>query len=102
MEAKHTATPPLNVKMMKVYGQGVGNYVFIVKGGYTIAHVFAGPVYANDDALREIAQRNAEFIVRACNSFDDLVMALQGVLRVADRKTDEFDAARAALAKAGA
>ena len=29
-----------------------------------------------------------------------LLAALQGVLRVADRKTDEFDAARAAIAKA--
>lgn len=30
----------------------------------------------------------------------DLLAALLGVLRVADRKTDEFDAARAAIAKA--
>lgn len=30
----------------------------------------------------------------------DLLAALRGVLRVADRKTDEFDAARAAIAKA--
>ncbi len=30
----------------------------------------------------------------------DLLKALQGVLRVADRKTDEFDAARAAISKA--
>lgn len=30
----------------------------------------------------------------------DLLAALQGVLRVSDRKTDEFDAARAAVAKA--
>lgn len=32
---------------------------------------------------------------------DELVAALKGVLRVADRKTDEFDAARAALKAAG-
>ena len=31
---------------------------------------------------------------------DELVAALKGVIRVADRKTDEFDAARAAIAKA--
>lgn len=31
---------------------------------------------------------------------DALLEALKGVLRVADRKTDEFDAARAAIAKA--
>lgn len=30
----------------------------------------------------------------------DLLKALQGVLRIADRKTDEFDAARDAIAKA--
>lgn len=45
-------------------------------------------------------EANAEFIVRAWNSFDDLLAALQGVLRVADRATDEFDAARAAIARA--
>jgi hypothetical protein len=32
----------------------------------------------------------------------ELVKALEGVVRVADRKTDEFDAAREALIKAGA
>jgi hypothetical protein len=30
----------------------------------------------------------------------DLLAALKGVMRVADRATDEFDAARAAIAKA--
>ena len=39
---------------------------------------------------------NAKVIAAA----PDLLVALQGVLRVADRKTDEFDAARAAIAKA--
>ncbi len=43
---------------------------------------------------------NAEFIVRAVNSFDDLLAALQAVVSVADRKTDEFDLARTAIAKA--
>lgn len=43
---------------------------------------------------------NAAFIIRAVNNFDDLVRALENVIRVADRKTDEFDAARADLAKA--
>ena len=41
-------------------------------------------------------QANAKLIAAA----PDLLAALQGVLRVADRKTDEFDAARAAIAKA--
>lgn len=34
------------------------------------------------------------------HALHDLFLALEGVLRVADRKTDEFDAARAALSKA--
>lgn len=41
---------------------------------------------------------NARLIAAA----PDLLAALIGVLRVADRKTDEFDAARAAIAKATA
>jgi hypothetical protein len=39
---------------------------------------------------------NARLIAAA----PDLLEALRGVLRVADRATDEFDAARAAIAKA--
>lgn len=39
----------------------------------------------------------ADAVLRA--AAPDLLEALQGVLRVADRATDEFDAARAAIAK---
>jgi hypothetical protein len=46
------------------------------------------------------SQANANFIVRACNSHYDLLDALKAVVSVADRKTEEFDAARAAIAKA--
>lgn len=42
------------------------------------------------------AVANARLIAAA----PDLLEALHGVLRVTDRKTDEFDAARAAIAKA--
>lgn len=41
-------------------------------------------------------QDNARLIAAA----PELLAALEGVLCVADRKTDEFDAARAAIAKA--
>jgi hypothetical protein len=37
---------------------------------------------------------------RLCAAAPAMLAALEGVLRVADRKTDEFDAARAAIAKA--
>jgi hypothetical protein len=42
------------------------------------------------------ADANARLVAAA----PELLAALKGVLRVADRKTDEFDAARAAIAKA--
>jgi hypothetical protein len=38
--------------------------------------------------------------LRMAEAAPDLLAALQGVLRVADRQTIEFDAARAAIAKA--
>lgn len=41
-----------------------------------------------------------EVIDNLQSQVDELVAALKGVIRVADRKTDEFDAARAAIAKA--
>lgn len=48
------------------------------------------------EAGPEQQEANARLIAAA----PDLLAALQGVLRVADRATDEFDAARAAIAKA--
>jgi len=45
---------------------------------------------------REEGRENARLVAAA----PELLAALKGVLRVADRKTDEFDAARAAIAKA--
>jgi len=44
---------------------------------------------------------NAEFIVLAVNAHYAMVEALKGVIRVADRATVEFDAAKAALKLAG-
>ena len=41
-----------------------------------------------------------EVIDNLQSQVDELAAALKGVIRVADRKTDEFDAARAAIAKA--
>lgn len=38
--------------------------------------------------------------IRLIAAAPELLAALQGVVRVADRATDEFDAARAAIAKA--
>jgi hypothetical protein len=51
-------------------------------------------LYAGNRELRQDA--NARLIAAA----PDLLEALRGVVRVADRATVEFDAARAAIAKA--
>lgn len=50
-----------------------------------------------DDGIRS---ENPEADARLIAAAPDLLEALRGVLRVADRATDEFDAARAAIAKA--
>ncbi len=52
--------------------------------------------FDDSDRLKRTHLANARLIAAA----PDLLEALRGVLRVADRKTDEFDAARAAIAKA--
>lgn len=44
--------------------------------------------------------RFAEAVGKAEDSISEMLAALEGVLRVADRKTREFDAARAAIQKA--
>lgn len=50
----------------------------------------------DDEVPWDTADANARLIAAA----PELLEALKGILRVADRKTDEFDAARAAIAKA--
>lgn len=50
-----------------------------------------------DAALLDRATRDLSDMER---QRDELLAALKGVVRVADRKTAEFDAARAAIAKA--
>ena len=57
------------------------------------------------DRLEASSQRSfvavqLEQYARLIAAAPELLEALEGVLRVADRKTDEFDAARAAIAKA--
>ena len=56
----------------------------------------------HDDRADPIAEANAAFIVRACNSHDELVAALRALLRDGEHDDDAINAAHAALAKAGA
>ena len=52
------------------------------------------------DSWYNITPDEAAANARLCAAALDLLKALEGVVRVADRATDEFDAARAAIAKA--
>lgn len=71
--------------------------IFVVGPGefHTVAQVRAG---CSDDDLPAQTAANARLIAAA----PDLLEALKGVIRVADRRTVEFDAAHAAIAKAEA
>ena len=71
-------------------------YINVRIGGGLIQEVAScGPTEA-DGGYGSQQEANARLIAAA----PDLLEALRGVLRIADRKTDEFDAARAAIAKA--
>ncbi|WP_400179980.1 hypothetical protein [Enterobacter hormaechei] len=71
---------------------------------YTIRNVnemmttFHGVVMG--DTYIEIATRNEREDAQLISAAPELLEALQAVVMVADRQTDEFDMARAAIAKA--
>ncbi|WP_370607667.1 MULTISPECIES: hypothetical protein [Citrobacter] len=71
---------------------------------YTIRNVnemmttFHGVVMG--DTYIEIATRNEREDAQLISAAPELLEALQAVVMVADRQTDEFDKARAAIAKA--
>ncbi len=71
-------------------------------GQKTVDDVMNGSCFSNPEGRSAAVESNerqlADAYLRA--AAPDLLAALQGVLRVADRQTDEFDAARAAIAKA--
>lgn len=69
-------------------GAPYGSFVSVVNSA-------GDPILWSDSESPEFEAR-----FRLIAAAPELLEALQGVLRVADRKTDEFDAARAAIAKA--
>ena len=94
MKTNHTPGPWEYVPKLTASENHKGFFVRAEKtdrhGKWALAEVQPG------DEDGTIGEANARLIATA----PDLLSALQGVLRVADRKTDEFDAARAAIAKA--
>lgn len=87
MDAKHTPGPWEVDGVVTVNGEKVSAAVYFVP---------ANDDPAETDRICRVAYRDAHLIAAA----PDMLAALQGVVRVADRKTDEFDAARAAIARA--
>jgi hypothetical protein len=89
-----------------------GPWVVMPKGFAKSGLWQAPTVYATDDELRYVAVCACADFANGANVTDnlanahlisaapDLLEALEAVVRVADRKTDEFDKARAAIAKA--
>jgi hypothetical protein len=82
--SKHTPGP-------WAYAWAGGIALVFQKGEATIASI----PYDDDNEIPQV-EANARLIA----AVPDLLEALKGVLRVADRATVEFDAARAAIAKA--
>jgi hypothetical protein len=85
-ESKHTPGPWSATEAM--YSDHIGNYRMIVGSGEIVAHVWP------------TGNANEKCDTPLIAAAPDLLAALKGVLRVADRATLEFDAARAAIAKA--
>jgi len=54
----------------------------------------------DSDDSQYIAAANSATMLKLCEIIRELREALEGVIKVADRKTEEFDIAREALAKA--
>jgi hypothetical protein len=83
----------------------------IGSNGYPVCLIDIRSDFHNDDstASEAIAEANAAYIVRAANSHHDLLEALKAIVALDDGDSpdlwhfeDEFNAARAAIAKAEA
>jgi len=94
MSAKHTPGPWTNQVVNTVSGVCFKVGPFPWKEG-ELNHACIYADYPNKSGYEQCAA-NARLIAAA----PDLLEALLAVLKVADRKTDEFDMARAAIAKA--
>lgn len=87
MEAKHTATPWGGIVEIDAFNLGID-----YPDGDERDHFLCRLTCGDPDELRA----NAEFIVRACNAYDDLVKALQafdaGINPRARRELDDMTA----------
>ena len=84
-------TPALIERLKEASERFDGKRIFEIRQGCSVEHA------ADLVALKAVAQEAAAELSRLHQSEAELRAALEGVLRVADRATDEFDAARATL-----
>jgi hypothetical protein len=96
-QTKHTPTP-------WYWDAQVWNYDAQLDAPWLVSETKGRPVVLRVDGQGKIhiTEANAKFIARACNVHDELLAVLKEVVAIADRKTDLFDKARAAIAKAEA
>ncbi|EBO4170082.1 hypothetical protein LB58_21180 [Salmonella enterica] len=75
-----------------------GTWKYTIRNVNEMMTTFHGVVMG--DTYIEIATRNEREDAQLISAAPELLEALQAVVRVADRQTDEFDMARAAINKA--
>jgi hypothetical protein len=100
---QHTETPWQSHKYPSIHG----GYGFQIRNaaypGIVVLSIQPG---INSDRIESICEANAKFIVTACNSYDEMVMALEQIARLssegevsANMQYALGDIARAALTK---
>lgn len=106
MKTKHTPGPwsihPMTQEKVKAYDNNDGTHFcartfYIGQGEKIIGQV---DYFSESHGYpRVTSEFEAAANARLISAAPELLEALKGVVRVADRATDEFDAARAAIAK---
>ncbi|TIL54351.1 hypothetical protein [Mesorhizobium sp.] len=107
-DALETAELSYSMELIRLV-DGESTYRLKYSDGQTLEFSSSDEVYAHVAQRKRLSQATAAIAAvlsqqvpdkRDCH--DDLLTALKAVVRVADRSTDEFDLARAAIAKAEA
>lgn len=86
---------PLRVDVHIPHGSADATYQLVSDAHYHDVVM----VFQNRDNDPDVDLAAAEYTARAVNTFDEALEALRGVIRVADRNTAEFEAARVVLAR---
>lgn len=87
MKTKHTPTPWIWKKAIKLDSEG-GTWfqTLIEKADYDDPEYNGGGAILLHEAQWKIKKANAEFIVKACNSHDELVAEVEGFRKVVENQ----------------